>query len=548
MKFPITVGLAITGVLAAAGPALATNYPAPTDPGQVQSAPKGPHHTLTVGKHGRFHSIQKAVDAAKAGDTVKIANGTYHESVTIMGASKRYLRLIGNKTNPSKVVLDGGPLKGAKAQNGVIVNSANQVTVQGLTASNWKGNGVFMLNDTGYLVDQVRAMHDGTYGIYAFNSKGGTMSNSVGAWNNDSGFYIGQTPMQTKPIRSLVINDKSYGNTLGFSGTNMRYVTITKSEWFDNGIGIVPNALDSEKFAPPEDNVIADNDIYWNNFNYNRGAPFVNNRSSTGGVPFPIGVGVFIFGGRRTLVENNRIFGNYLTGVAMVQQLLLKQKDAQELEGNVIQGNSFGKGGTDLNGRDLFYDGDGSGNCFSDNTGVQTTYPADLETFPACPFDGTNKLSGDTQNTAINWTVGDPTHEANWIVSPHAAIAGRAPLEHWTPKTTDPTTHTATAASAAVARVSRVAKPVKVTLGDSYFTPSKLSIKSGTTVRWVWPTGLSYTHDVMLGSRPKGVPSFMSAYAAGDYSYSHKFTKPGTYKLLCMLHEGMAMTIKVKRA
>jgi hypothetical protein len=438
MKFPITLGLAVAGALATAAPALAVDYPAPTDPGQVQSAPAGPHHTLKVGSRARFHTIQKAIDAAKAGDTIKIADGTYRESVKLVGAKKRYLRLIGNKSNPAKVVLDGARLKGAKAQNAVLVNSADQVTVQGVTVSHWKGNGVFLLNVTGYLVDHVRAMHDGTYGIYAFNSKGGTMSNSVGAWNNDSGFYIGQTPVQTKPIRSVVTNVKSYGNTLGFSGTNMRYVTIKQSEWFDNGIGIVPNALDSEKWAPPEDNVITDNDIYWNNFDYYKGAPFKNDRSSTSGVPFPVGIGVFIFGGRRTLVENNRIFGNYLTGVAMVQQLLLKQVDAQQLQGNAIQNNAFGKDGTDLNGRDLFYDGDGSGNCFSGNTGVRTMLPNDTETFPACPFGGANKLSTDTQQTAVAWSLGDETHEANWIVSPHAAIAGRAPLEHWTAATAEP--------------------------------------------------------------------------------------------------------------
>ena len=70
-------------------------------------------------------------------------------------------------------------------------------------------------------------------------------------------------------------NVSAYGNVLGFSGTNMRYVTITKSKWFNNGLGIVPNALDSEKYAPPEDNVITDNDIFWNNFNYYTGAPFM---------------------------------------------------------------------------------------------------------------------------------------------------------------------------------------------------------------------------------------------------------------------------------
>src|SRR3954447_13537402 len=215
MKTPIPVGLALVGVLATAGPALAVDYPAPTDPGQVQAAPKGPHHTLNVGPQARFHSIQKAVDAVCAGDTVKLADGTYRESVKISGANKRYMRLIGNKANPAKVVLDGSRLKGAKAQNGVIVNSANQVTIQGLTVRNWKGNGAFLLNATGYLVDRVHAIHDGTYGVHAFNSKGGTRSTSIGAWNTDSGFYIGQSPLQAKPIRSLVTNVKSYGNPLG---------------------------------------------------------------------------------------------------------------------------------------------------------------------------------------------------------------------------------------------------------------------------------------------------------------------------------------------
>src|SRR5436190_1311996 len=543
MKFPLIGGLALAGVLATAGPALAVDYPAPTDPGQVQSAPAGQHHTLQVGPHARFRSIQKAIDAAKAGDTVKIATGTYHESVKIVGASKRYLRLIGNKSDPTKVVLDGHGLTGAKAQNGVIVNSANQVTVQGLTVKNWKGNGVFLLNVTGYLADRVRAIRDGTYGVYAFNSKGGTMANDVGAWNNDSGFYIGQTPSQTKPIRSLVTNVKSYGNTLGFSGTNMRYVTITRSEWFDNGIGIVPNALDSEKWAPPEDNVITDNDIYWNNFNYYRGAPFTLERASTGGVPFPVGVGVFIFGGRRTLVENNRIFGNYLSGVAMVQQLLLKQTDAQQLEGNQIVRNQFGKAGTDRNGRDLFYDGDGKGNCFSDNSGVETTLPADAETFPACPSGGANKLDTDMQQTAVSWALGDNTREANWIVGPHAAVAGRTPLEHWTRGTAEPMRvfagHAATASAASATR--------KVTVADGYFSPSKLTVKSGTTIRWVWANGLSYTHDVMLDKAPKGVKHFMSDYAAGGYSFKRALKVPGKYSFLCDLHQNMRMSVAVTR-
>ena len=93
----------------------------------------------------------------------------------------------------------------------------------------------------------------------------------------------------------------------------MRYVTITKSQWFNNGVGIVPNALDTEKYAPPEDNVITDNDIFWNNFNYFR-ARRSSCTSRRRRSPYPIGVGVLLFGGRRTVITNNRIYGNYLVG------------------------------------------------------------------------------------------------------------------------------------------------------------------------------------------------------------------------------------------
>ena len=39
---------------------------------------------------------------------------------------------------------------------------------------------------------------------------------------------------------TIVDNVEAYNNVLGWSGTNMRYTTIRNSEWFNNGLGIVP--------------------------------------------------------------------------------------------------------------------------------------------------------------------------------------------------------------------------------------------------------------------------------------------------------------------
>ena len=61
------------------------------------------------------------------------------------------------------------------------------------------------------------------------------MRDSDAFYHSDAGFYIGQTPAQDRPIRSIVSNVDSWGNPVGFSATNMRYVTITGSRFYNNG-------------------------------------------------------------------------------------------------------------------------------------------------------------------------------------------------------------------------------------------------------------------------------------------------------------------------
>src|SRR6185295_4224786 len=189
---------------------------------------------------------------ARAGDTIRVRNGVYREAVKINGKKKRYLRLIGNTKHPKKVVLRA---KG---------NMQNDVTVNGFMARDYKSNGFFFTNLTGYTMNHLIARRTGVYGLYAFNTIGGRMINSEAYYANDGAFYIGQTPPQAKPVRSIVRNVDGWGSPLGFSATNMRYVTITQSRFYNNAAGIVPNALDSEKFPPPEENAIVDNDIFWN--------------------------------------------------------------------------------------------------------------------------------------------------------------------------------------------------------------------------------------------------------------------------------------------
>src|SRR4029079_17013184 len=125
-----------------------------------------------------------------------------------------------------------------------------------------------------------------------------------------------------------------------------------------------------------EDNVITDNDIFWNNFNYHQGKPPFAPRDSGTAALAPVGTGILLFGGRGNVIENNRIYGNYLAGVAAVEAILVeKTPEARTLANNVVKGNQFGLNGTDVNGVDIAYDGNGTNNCFL-SAGVNPTFPA----------------------------------------------------------------------------------------------------------------------------------------------------------------------------
>jgi hypothetical protein len=424
---------ALACALLAPATALAVDYPPASEPGGTTKAPKN-GRTLKVCKKGKrcFKTIQKAVNAAKPGDKIRIANGVYHEGVTIKGSKKSFLTLVGNTKNPRKVRIDSKGVHGAAAQNGVLIQGANGVTVDGMSARNYLGNGFFAVNVVGYTFNHVIGEGPkGVYGVYGFNSKGGQILNSEAFFNKDAGFYIGQTPKQTKPRRSIVRGIRSWGNAIGWSGTNMRYVTISSSEFFNNGIGMLPNALDSEKFPPADENVISDNDIFWNNFNYYRGSPF-KPKQFGGHYNLPPGLGLVLLGANNTTVQGNRIFGNYLSGFGMIIDFALtKRTDLAQPIGNQITGNDFGLGGNDLNGRDLAYDGTGKLNCFQDNVLRSPTVPADGNTFATCPGPDPNHQDSTVLDEGLRW-LNDKNHETYWLKHPHAAHKGYKPLEHWT--------------------------------------------------------------------------------------------------------------------
>ena len=100
----------------------------------------------------------------------------------------------------------------------------------------------------------------------------------------------------------------------------------------------------------------------------------------------------------------------------------------------------------------------------------------------------------------------------------------------------------ATALLAAVLAVSALAatstRSVKV--GDNFFRPTDITIRAGTKVEWKWAGVL--VHNVTVRSGPVRFHSRTQVRG----SFSHVFTKRGTYALVCTIHPSMTETVTVR--
>lgn len=232
------------------------------------------------------------------------------------------------------------------AEYDAIFVTADNVTVRDLHVEGYNGNGVYYDGVRGFRVARVDTVDNGAYGIYAIRSTMGVFEDSYASGHYDSGFYLGEVTRCDCVIRNVTAE----ANLLGYSGTGAGFITIEDSVWRDNAAGIVPNVLPNEP-SPQIHTEIVDNEI-------------VNNNNQTafeqwhfaGSLHAPVGSGVVIGGGSYNTIADNDIRNHSRAGVMITYMFT-------EPSGNAVIENRFAE-----NDLEVWWDGGGANNCFSENT------------------------------------------------------------------------------------------------------------------------------------------------------------------------------------
>jgi hypothetical protein len=256
-------------------------------------------------------TIQKAVDAAKAGDLILVDSGVYKEAVDVSRKGLHDITIRGVDRN--KVILDGG----FKLENGIRVLGTEGVVVENMTARNYVSNGFYWTGSDRYRGSYLTAYRNGDYGIYAFDAYHGQFDHSYGSGSPDAGFYIGEC----YKCDAVLDHVTSVYNGLGYSGTNSGGdLYIVNSEFAHNRAGVVPNSGSYERCYPSRETTVAGNLVHDNNYLDGPGIDVSLLAQGNGILPA---------GAVKVTITKNRVWNHDRTGIGLVP---FPESDANDVE------------------------------------------------------------------------------------------------------------------------------------------------------------------------------------------------------------------------
>ncbi|MER6945488.1 hypothetical protein ABT294_15810 [Nonomuraea sp. NPDC000554] len=311
--------------------------------------------------------------------------------VAILG--KQNLQVEGTGASPLDVIVDAQYRK----LNAIRADRTNGVYFRNFTAQRTTFNSLYILEADGFVIDHVLTRWNDEYGFLTFASDHGLYTDCESYGNGDGGLYPGSAsninngrghdvPRYAVEIRRC----KSHDNALGYSGTAGDSVWAHDNEFYDNMVGATMDSLWPSHPGLPQNHArFENNDVHDNNkdyYRYTRDGTCAKPPAERGyekgvvcsQVGVPPGTGLLVAGGNYNLFKGNRLWGHdraafHLFGVpAFIRGENSPTKQADTSNFNRYEGNVFGVGPTGEkrpNGLDVWWDGQGEGNCWQGDAG-----------------------------------------------------------------------------------------------------------------------------------------------------------------------------------
>jgi len=264
---------------------------------QVSSKKSAVIKRTTVGKTivvNDGETIMAAVEKAESGDTIQIMPGTYHETVYI---DKDDIRIIGVIKEGKRAVLDG-----QKKLNDAILYSGNNIVVENLLITQFKGNGIMGQAGNNFEIRNNIIVDTGVYGIFPQLGTNGIVEHNIVSGIEDAAIYIGMSD------NIHVAHNEVFDSVAGIEIENSRHAIVENNNVHNNTGGILAFITPGLPIKTTFDVIIRNNFIVGNNHK-NFGAP----GSTVAGIP--AGTGILIMAADDVIIEDNIIKDNKTVGI-----------------------------------------------------------------------------------------------------------------------------------------------------------------------------------------------------------------------------------------
>lgn len=421
---PVAIGAlagAVTGVLALAPPAAAAEAPDYREDGPVllvctEDAQDFAERNDAVAYNQRIvnerlyedcleaghRDLAGALDAVEApGTRIQILPGRYDAAATVLVDGEADLQIEGLGDSPDDVHLSAGYTADAVIE----AREATGLYLKGFTVGQGRETGLLLRGAAGAVLDGVRAVHNGGPGLHVADSTAVRLTGCRAEGNDGAGIDLEDSDAEAAECEST-------GNLIGLRERGGD-VVLESNRLHGNTTGLIVSGTGEGHRLEASGNLVFDNNAdHYTGRDDGRCDAEPAQRDWTDGrrcpaESAPVGVGVLIDGGNDAALTGNHVWGQ---DAAAVMVWGAPGADDAGSHRNRFEDNTFGyrdDGQRSRNRLDVWWDGKGEGNCFTEPTAGHTT-PAVL---PACGRPGPERVLAEPVKAFKVWHCGTGSAE-----------------------------------------------------------------------------------------------------------------------------------------